>query len=223
MAGVGAVIVAAGRSERMGGIDKLFVEIDGKAVLARSVEAFAAHPAVEAIVVVVSQANLDAAAQLVAQVVPGAKVVLGGERRRDSVLNGLEALPPGTQTVLVHDGARPLVTAPLIDAALAGALEYGAAVCSVPLTDTVKRAGEDGMIRSTVSRQSLYLAQTPQAFHIDLLRHAHIFSELDATDDAALVELMDAPVKLVQGSRRNIKITTPEDLQLAEALLSLEE
>ena len=204
----------------MGGVDKLLLELGGRPVLAHSIRVFAARPDVETLVIVVSGTNEAAVRGLVKDLAPEALIVLGGIRRRDSVLNGLEALPPGTEYVLVHDGARPLVTAGLIDAALAGAREHGAAICAVPLTDTVKRAGEDGFVRSTVSRQGLYLAQTPQAFHADLLRHAHSFSDIDATDDASMVELMDAPVLLVQGSTRNIKLTTVEDLRLAQALLA---
>jgi 2-C-methyl-D-erythritol 4-phosphate cytidylyltransferase len=219
---VGAIIVAAGRSERMGGVDKLLMPLAGEAVLVRSVTVFAAHPDVDTIVVVTSEANEAVVRELLAPLAPKAIVVTGGSRRRDSVLNGLDAMPPGTEHVLVHDGARPLVTPDLISAALAGAREHGAAICAVPVSETVKRAGEGGFVRSTVSRQGLYLAQTPQAFHIDLLRHAHGFSDIDATDDAAMVELMDAPVLLVPGSSRNIKITTPDDLALAEALLAIE-
>jgi 2-C-methyl-D-erythritol 4-phosphate cytidylyltransferase len=219
VAGVGAIIVAAGRSERMGGLDKLLQLLGGRPVLAHSLATFAQHPEIEAIVVVTSETNLATVRELVAAAAPGSQVVLGGARRRDSVLAGLNALPTGIEYVLVHDGARPLVTHDLIDAALAGARETGAAVCAVPVNDTVKRADEHGLVRSTVSRQGLWLVQTPQAFHVDLLREAHAFSDLEATDDAALVELMDAPVRLVQGSARNIKITTPEDLRFAEALL----
>ena len=222
MAGVGAVIVAAGRSERMGGVDKLFIDLGGMTVLARSILAFTTHPEVDDIVVVASQANDAAVIDLTKRVASAARVVLGGPRRRDSVSNGLEAMSGSTELVLVHDGARPLVDAASIDAAIAGGREHGAAVCAIPIVDTVKRGGEDGMVRGTVSRQGLYLAQTPQAFHIDLLRHAHSFTDIDVTDDAALVELMDAPIVLVQGSPRNIKITTPEDLRLAEAFLALE-
>ncbi len=219
---VGAIIVAAGRSERMGGIDKLLQPLGGRPVLAHSLAVFSAHPEIDAIVVVTADANRDAVQALVDAYAREARVVLGGARRRDSVHAGIGALPLHCERVLVHDGARPLVTAALIDAAIAGTQDCGAAVCAVPVNDTVKRSDESNMVRSTVSRQNLWLVQTPQAFHVDLLREAHLFSDIEATDDAALVELMDAPVRLVLGSPRNIKITTPEDLRLAEALLSFE-
>jgi 2-C-methyl-D-erythritol 4-phosphate cytidylyltransferase len=121
--------------------------------------------------------------------------------------------------VLVHDGARPIVTAELIAAALAGARETGAALCAVPVSDTVKRVEDDGLVRGTISREGLWLAQTPQAFQTDLLRRAHAATDIDATDDAALVELLGEPVRVVMGSAHNIKVTTPGDLALAEALL----
>jgi 2-C-methyl-D-erythritol 4-phosphate cytidylyltransferase len=121
---------------------------------------------------------------------------------------------------VVHDGARPLVTAALIDAAIEGALATGAALCAVPIADTVKRGGGAGLVEATVARDGLWLAQTPQAFRADLLRRAHTATHVDATDDAALVELLSEPVRLVPGSRENIKVTTPEDLALAEALIA---
>jgi 2-C-methyl-D-erythritol 4-phosphate cytidylyltransferase len=128
----------------------------------------------------------------------------------------------GCEYAVVHDGARPLVTAELIDAALAGARECGAALCGVPVTDTVKRADESGHVHTTVAREGLWLAQTPQAFRLDLLLKAHAAVEGDITDDAAMIEHLGGPVKLVQGSRLNIKVTTPEDLALVEALLGAE-
>jgi 2-C-methyl-D-erythritol 4-phosphate cytidylyltransferase len=221
VAGVAAIIVAAGRSERMGGIDKLLQPLGGQPVLAHSLATFAAHPGIGTIVVVVAKSNEAAVRGLASAVAPHANFVTGGDRRRDSVHAGLGALPSGIETVLVHDGARPLVTADLIDAVIAGVREAGAAICAIPITDTIKRADDEGFVRSTVSRQGLWLVQTPQAFHVDLLREAHAFSDIEATDDAALIELMDAPVRLVRGSPRNIKITTAEDLRFAEALLAM--
>jgi 2-C-methyl-D-erythritol 4-phosphate cytidylyltransferase len=214
----GAIIVAAGSSQRMGGEDKLLLPLAGRPVLAYSLAVFAAHPRVDTLLVVAAEANEATVRRLVAEYAPGAAVVLGGWRRRDSVLNGLEALPT-CDYVLVHDGARPLISAELIDAALDGAIESGASLCAVPVSDTVKRADESGLVRSTVSREGLWLAQTPQAFRSDVLRRAHASSDIDVTDDCALVELMGEPVRIVMGSPRNLKITTPSDLALAEALL----
>jgi 2-C-methyl-D-erythritol 4-phosphate cytidylyltransferase len=218
----GAIIVAAGSSQRMRGVDKLFAPLAGRPVLAHSVAAFVSHPSIGETVVVTSSANEEATRALVAELAPRARVVLGGARRRDSVRAGLEALAD-CEYVVVHDAARPMVTAALIDAALEGAREVGAALCAVPITDTVKRSEPSGRVSSTVTRQGLWLAQTPQAFRTDLLLRAHRTVELDVTDDAALIELLGEPVKLVLGSTRNLKISQPEDLALARALLAAAE
>jgi 2-C-methyl-D-erythritol 4-phosphate cytidylyltransferase len=215
---IGGIIVAAGSSTRMGGGDKLLAPVGGRPLIAHSLACFDAHPRIETIAVVASEANA-AALRLIAATFAKARVVLGGKRRRDSVLCGLDALA-GCDIVVVHDAARPLVTAELIDAAIDGALDVGAALCAVPVADTVKRGDAAALVRSTVSRSDLWLAQTPQAFRVDLLRRAHAAHDIDATDDAALVELIDAPVRLVHGSRTNVKVTTPEDLALVEALLA---
>jgi 2-C-methyl-D-erythritol 4-phosphate cytidylyltransferase len=216
---VGAIIAAAGRSERMGGVDKMLVRLAGRPLIAHSVAAFAGSRVIDRVVVVVSEANREAIAALLGEIAPAVTMVPGGERRRDSVLNGLEALA-GCEHVVVHDGARPLVTAELIERALQGARKEGAAICAVPIADTVKRVDDKGFVSGTVSRGGLWLAQTPQAFHAGLLMMGHESTELDVTDDAALLELMGAPVSVVQGSPRNLKVTTPEDLRLAEALLA---
>jgi 2-C-methyl-D-erythritol 4-phosphate cytidylyltransferase len=213
----GAIIVAAGSSRRMGGVDKLLRPLDGRPVLAYSIAAFAASNEVDELVVVASNANYDAVSAIVSQLSPGSRVVLGGERRQDSVRAGLDALGD-VDYVLVHDAARPLVNEALIEAALQGAAEAGAAICAVAVSDTIKR-GSEGLIVETVDRAALYQAQTPQAFRRDLLLRAHQQDAGDATDDAALVERLGEPVRLVQGSPRNIKVTTPDDLHVAEALL----
>jgi 2-C-methyl-D-erythritol 4-phosphate cytidylyltransferase len=205
----------------MGGGDKLQLIVGGHAVLWYSIAAFAGHEGVDDVVVVASEANVEAVRGL-ASGFPKARVVLGGMRRRDSVSCGLEALP-GCEIVVVHDGARPLVTRELIDAAIEGAQETGAALCAVPVSDTVKRGESTGLVRGTVSRENLWLAQTPQAFRSEVLRRAHAAHDIDATDDAALVELIEEPVRLVMGSRRNIKVTTPEDLPLVQALMAAED
>jgi 2-C-methyl-D-erythritol 4-phosphate cytidylyltransferase len=214
-----AIIVAAGGSRRMQGVDKLLAPLGGAPLVAHSIATFARHAAIARLVVVVSEANQDAIRKIVAESpAPDATVVLGGRRRRDSVLQGLLAAGEACDYVLVHDAARPFVDATLIDAALDGAREAGAALCALPVADTVKRADPSGKVSSTVTREGLWLAQTPQAFRRDLLLRAHQTIDIDATDDAALIELLGEPVKLVMGSRRNIKVTLAEDLALAEAL-----
>jgi 2-C-methyl-D-erythritol 4-phosphate cytidylyltransferase len=215
----GAIIVAAGSSQRMGGIDKLLAPLGGRPVIACSIAVFAAHPRIDALAIVISPANEAAIRAIATDLASEARVVLGGSRRRDSVANGLDALGD-CDHVLVHDGARPLVTSDLIDAALDGAIQTGAALCAVPVADTVKRAADTGLVASTVNRERLWLAQTPQAFRTDVLRRAHAAHDIDATDDAALVELIEEPVRLVMGSTENLKITTPSDLALAAAILA---
>jgi 2-C-methyl-D-erythritol 4-phosphate cytidylyltransferase len=214
----GGIIVAAGSSTRMGGLDKLLQTAAGRPVVAHSIARFAAHPRIDRLVVVASEANIEAVRVLAGEF-PGTKVVLGGPRRRDSVLRGLEALGE-CDFVVVHDGARPMVTAELIDAAIGGAMEAGAALCAIPVSDTVKRGDPEGTVLETLAREGLWLAQTPQAFRAELLRRAHAATDVDVTDDATLIEMLGAPVKLVAGSRENVKITTPDDLRLVEALLA---
>jgi 2-C-methyl-D-erythritol 4-phosphate cytidylyltransferase len=225
MGGVGAIIAAAGTSQRMGGVDKLLQPLAGRPLVAHAIEAFASHPAIEHLAVVVSPANEGAVRALVVELTPRARanmvVLTGGARRRDSVLAGLDTVAHlGCDLAVIHDGARPLVTASMIDAVIAGARRGGAALCAVPVSDTIKRVEDNGLVRGTVSREGLWLAQTPQAFELELLRRAHAATDIDATDDAALVELIGAPVLVVPGSAANLKVTLLADLQLAEALLA---
>ena len=204
----------------MGGRDKLLATVAGLPLVAYSLRAFASTPAIDALVIVASEANRGEVAAVARDVAPQARVVLGGERRRDSVRAGLDALAD-CGYVVVHDGARPLVSRELIEAALAGAIESGAALCAVPVADTLKRSDETGLVQSTVSREALSLAQTPQSFRRDLLLRAHESTNVDATDDAALIEWLGEPVRLVMGSSLNVKVTAPADLVLAEALLQI--
>jgi len=151
------------------------------------------------------------------------KIVTGGERRQDSVRHGLSAIESNPELVLVHDAVRPFLTREMIVGVLEQAAKHGAAVVGVPMRDTVKQVGADRLIEGTVDRRSLWLAQTPQAFRLELLREAHREAEqqgFHATDDAQLVEHLGHRVALVDGSAENIKITRPEDLAIGEAILS---
>ncbi|MHB8837213.1 MAG: 2-C-methyl-D-erythritol 4-phosphate cytidylyltransferase, partial [Candidatus Methylomirabilia bacterium] len=148
--------------------------------------------------------------------------VAGGRERQDSVAAGLRALPAGIDYVVIHDGARPFATAALVERVLAAARRHGAALAAVPVHDTIKRVSPDLFLDGTVDRRALWLAQTPQAFSVGLLREAHAQARaagLEATDDAALVEALGHPVRVVPGSRLNFKITTREDLALARLLV----
>jgi 2-C-methyl-D-erythritol 4-phosphate cytidylyltransferase len=207
----------------MGGADKLFARLAGRPLLAHSLVAFQQCPAVERIVLVLSERNRREGAALVeGGAFPKVETLcLGGERRQDSVRAGLAALS-GVRPddwVVVHDGARPLVTPALIEQGLAAARETGAAVCALPAQDTVKEADEQGLVRKTLDRKRLWLVQTPQVFRYDVLREAHERARGDSTDDASLVEALGHRVRLYMGSQRNLKVTTPADLALAEALL----
>ncbi len=216
----GAVIVAAGSGSRMGGADKIFALLDGRPVLARAVETFEKSNLIDGIVIVLSRQNLDKGKKMVESEswTKVKDVCEGGERRQDSVLNGLNCLGE-YEWVVIHDGARPLITADLIENGLDAALETGAAIAAVPVTDTIKVAGDDLTIQGTPPRQSLWAAQTPQVFRYDIIAEAYRKLKYDVTDDARVVEMMGGKVKLFQGSNDNIKITTPEDLATAEILL----
>ena len=217
--GVGAVIVAAGSSRRMGGVDKVFAPLGGKPILARVVDTFERCNAVNRIVVVLSEQNLGRGKQLIAE--QGwskvSDVCAGGRRRQDSVAAGLKRLS-NCHWVVIHDGSRPLVTVDLINRGLEAARETGAAVAAVPVTDTIKVAGDDRIVHQTPPRQNLWAVQTPQVFDIEIITEAYSRWFGDVTDSASLVERLGCGVKIYMGSYDNIKITTPDDLALAEVL-----
>ena len=217
---VGAVIVAAGESRRMRGIDKILTPLAGRPLIAHAIEAFDDSPRIGRIVLVLSRNTLEGGRRLVDE---GGwhkitDVCAGGERRQDSVRAGLELLSD-VDWVVVHDGARPLVDADIIGRGLDAAAETGAAVASVPVTDTIKRAGPGYIVVNTPPREELWAAQTPQVFRRQVLADAHERVSEDVTDDAAMVELAGGAVKLFMGSYENIKVSTPEDLAAARVLL----
>ncbi|HEY8490533.1 MAG TPA: 2-C-methyl-D-erythritol 4-phosphate cytidylyltransferase [Dehalococcoidia bacterium] len=216
---VGAIIVAAGRSARMEGVDKLFAPLGGRPLLARTLAAFP-EAEVDRLVLVLREENLERGRALLAELPPGlpATAVPGGERRQDSVWAGLQALGP-CAWVVVHDGARPLVEPELIRRGLAAAQATHAAVAAVPVVDTIKEVDEGGLVRRTLDRTRLWAVQTPQVFRRELLERAHREVTAEVTDDAAMVELLGHPVTVYRGSYRNLKVTTPADLAAAEALL----
>ncbi|MFC2032192.1 2-C-methyl-D-erythritol 4-phosphate cytidylyltransferase [Chloroflexota bacterium] len=221
---VGAIIVAAGGSQRMGGLDKTLAPLDGKPVLAHVIGVFQECNSIDQIVVVVNSQNLKPCQQVVAE--QGwskvAEVCLGGQRRQDSVAAGLRYLD-NCQWVVIHDGARPLVTVDLIECGLEAAAETGAAVAAIPVTDTIKVAGNDRIVQQTLPRHNLWAVQTPQVFRFDIIDKAYRQTTDEVTDDASLVEKLGYRVKLYMGSYDNIKITTPDDLALAEVLWSKHE
>ena len=217
---VGAVIVAAGHSRRMDGVDKTLAPLMGRPLIAHSLQAFNDSPLVGTVVLVMSPQNIRQGRRLVAE--SGwnkvSEVCTGGERRQDSVRRGLEAMPRTDWTV-VHDGARPCVDQEMIAMGLARAQETGAAVAAVPVNDTIKSVGPDLVVTGTIKREGLWAAQTPQVFKTDLLLRAHEAVSEDVTDDAAMVGLTGGAVIIFMGSPHNIKVTTPEDIPIAEAVL----
>jgi len=220
-----AVIVAAGSSRRMEGRDKLWLPLAGRITLARTIDVFETSPIISTIVLVLNAERISGATMLCQQ--EGwhkiARIVAGGTRRQDSVRIGLDALleiAPTTDWVMIHDGARPLVTLSILEAGLQAAQEYQAAIAAVPVKDTIKQV-QQGWIRSTLDRSQLWAVQTPQVFSLPLIHHAHHtpLAQQDVTDDAALLEQLGQRVAIFPGSYTNIKITTQEDLLIAETLI----
>ena len=217
---VGAVIVAAGRSSRMGGVDKTFAPLLGAPLIAHAVEAFEAHPGISDIVLVLASESVQRGREL-ANTKGWSKVGTvcpGGDRRQDSVYNGLQALGP-CDLVMVHDGARPCVDQATLDRGIQAAAEHGASIAGVPVKDTIKRVSSSLVIEETPERAALWQAQTPQVFRYQLLLDAHRQCAGDFTDDAAMVEALGYRVRVFEGAYENIKVTTSGDLVIAEAFL----
>jgi 2-C-methyl-D-erythritol 4-phosphate cytidylyltransferase len=215
---VTVVIPAGGLGTRLGArTPKQFLRIGGVPILAMTVGHFARHPAVTAIVVAAPASRVELARRLLPTVARGGPlaVVAGGATRQDSVWHGIGAAPPDTEIIVVHDGVRPFIDRGLIDAVLAAALADGAALCALPIAETVKRV-RDGLVETTLERGGLWAVQTPQAFRAEVLREAHEKARRDGvvgTDDAMLVERLGHPVRVVPGREVNVKITTAEDLR----------
>jgi 2-C-methyl-D-erythritol 4-phosphate cytidylyltransferase len=204
----------------MDGVDKVFAPLGGKPVLSRVLAAFEQCESISQIIVVVSKANLEKCRELIAKnnYSRPIEVCAGGKRRQDSVAAGLKQLKD-CDWVVIHDGARPLVTKELIERGLEAAKETGAAAAAVPVTDTIKVADDDRIVRQTPPRQNLWAVQTPQVFRAGIISKAYQEAKGEVTDDASLVEALGNKVKLYMGSYDNIKITTGSDLLVAEALL----
>lgn len=223
-----ALIVAAGQGLRMGSAQrKQYLKLCGSPVLVRTLRVFDRSPDIRSIVVVVPSSEMDFCKKEIlssASLESHVQLIAGGRRRQDSVFNGLEHLGDARGVVLIHDGVRPLVSTALIHDCIQGALQWGACIPVIPVVDTLKRIDSQDNILGTMPRQSIRMAQTPQAFSLPIIRRAHQEARRlgrEATDDASLVEAMGIPVHVITGSRENIKITTPEDLAYAEALLKL--
>ncbi|MCX8126155.1 MAG: 2-C-methyl-D-erythritol 4-phosphate cytidylyltransferase [Dehalococcoidia bacterium] len=217
-----AIVVAAGQSQRMEGTDKILASLGGRPVITWSLDALETCPSIGQIVLVLNSNNLPAGQELMASKrwpkLSG--VCLGGIRRQDSVKAGL-ALVKDFSWVVVHDGARPFISSRLIEGVLEAAHDTGAAIAAIPARDTIKLARKkDATVSRTIPRERVWLAQTPQVFSYNIIRRAYEIETGDVTDDASLVERLGIKVKLYYGSHWNIKITTPEDLELARVIMA---
>jgi 2-C-methyl-D-erythritol 4-phosphate cytidylyltransferase len=223
---ISAVIPAAGSGARMGSdIKKPYLKIGSKPILAHTLQVFEKSFLVDDIFVVVSDEDIKRCKDEVINPYnfhKVADVLAGGTTRQASVFNGIQRTSDDTDIVIIHDGVRPFITEKIIETSVESAYQWGAAVVAVPVKDTIKVADNDNFVSSTPDRSQLWAIQTPQVFRREILIKAHLYAQernIDATDDAALVEKLGYKVKLVMGSYRNIKITTPEDLVIAKAFI----
>jgi 2-C-methyl-D-erythritol 4-phosphate cytidylyltransferase/2-C-methyl-D-erythritol 2,4-cyclodiphosphate synthase len=217
---VSALIAAGGRGLRFGASQpKQFVSLGGRSILERSVEVFCRCDAIDEVVVALPPDLIDSPPALFATEKP-LTIVAGGARRRDSVANAFARVADRADVVVIHDAARPFVTADTIRRTVSAAAESGAAIAAIAAHDTVKRADARRVITATLPREEIYLAQTPQAFRTAVLKEA-LAVDGDATDEAMLAEQAGHAVRIVEGDPRNLKITTPTDLAMAERLLGL--
>ncbi|WP_070121449.1 2-C-methyl-D-erythritol 4-phosphate cytidylyltransferase [Bacillus marinisedimentorum] len=217
------VIPAAGRGKRMNaGKNKLFIDMNGEPVIAYTMKVFDREPDCTEIILAVHKEEMGEFKKMISRIGFETEIKLaeGGKERQDSVYNGLKKTTG--DIILVHDGARPFITGNMVGRLAEAAAEHGAAIAAVPVKDTIKKA-EAGFVTETVDRSTLMTVQTPQAFRRDLILKAHEHARQTSfvgTDDSSLAELLGFPVKIIEGSYRNIKLTTPEDLIFAEAILA---
>ena len=204
---------------------KQFLELAGSPILLHTLSAFEKAASIDAIVVVTESSWLEQTTDLIqsSNFKKPWSVVAGGAERQDSVRNGLNAIPDDAEIVAIHDGVRPFIDPSLIDASVKHASAEGGCIVGIPVRDTLKRAN-DTIVVETVDRSTLWAAQTPQTFRTDILRRAFEAADADdflGTDDASLVERLGLPIHLITGQSINIKITSPEDIQIGEAILKM--
>ena len=222
---VSAVVPAGGSGTRMGGpVPKQFQSLNGKPILFYTLKTLQDSGVISEIVLVVPEKEYKAAcADWLGKPEIVKKVVIGGEKRQDSVFNGFVEVSQDTEIVLVHDGVRPLLSQKMISESIDAAREYGAAITAIPVSDTIKRVVSSGLVSETIDREGLWRVQTPQAFRYPLLKEAFEKANSEnfyGTDEGTLIEHLGKPVKIVEGSEQNIKITRPEDLELSETFIS---
>ena len=209
----------------MGGtVPKQFQALRGKPVLHYTLKTFQESGLIDSLVLVVPEKELaNARTDWLGSPPLVKQVVMGGEKRQDSVFNGYKALPKDTDIVLVHDGVRPFLSKKMIQETIDAAEKFGASITAIPVNDTIKQVDESGKVQCTVEREGLWRVQTPQAFRYDLLGQAFQNAQKDSfygTDEGALIEYMGQPVRVVDGSEWNLKITRPEDLVLGESIVT---
>jgi 2-C-methyl-D-erythritol 4-phosphate cytidylyltransferase len=222
---VGAIIVAAGRGTRMGlGYNKVLAPLCGKPVIEWTLQSFVQSKLTDSLVLVISPEDEEAMAEISIPYMKTVdlKIVYGGDSRQDSVYNGLKALNDNIAAVLIHDGARPFIDRGIIERSIRAAFEFGAACAGVPVKDTIKIVSENNVVSSTPDRRLVWSAQTPQAFKKEIIAEAYrkaMEKGVSCTDDAGIAEAAGFKVTMFQGSYRNIKLTSKEDLLLAEQFI----
>ena len=220
-----AVVPAGGTGTRMGGtVPKQFLELNGKPILYYTLKTLQDCGIISELILVVPEKEYDnACTDWLGKPEIVTKVVVGGKKRQDSVYNGFCELSQKTEIVLVHDGVRPFLSHQMIQKSVDAAREYGAAITAIPVNDTIKRVDDSGLVSQTVDREGLWRVQTPQVFRYELLQEAFKKANSEkfyGTDEGTLIEHLGKPVKVVEGSEQNIKITRPEDLRLSEIFIS---
>ncbi|QUH19843.1 2-C-methyl-D-erythritol 4-phosphate cytidylyltransferase [Alkaliphilus sp. B6464] len=221
-----AIIVAAGKGRRMGReYNKQYILLGNKPIVAHTIEVFEDSSLIDEIILVVGKGEVDLIKQIIIDKYNFKKVISiveGGDRRQDSVYNGLRAIGNNCNIVLIHDGARPFITDSIIEEGIDVANKTGACIAAVPVKDTIKVSNESMDVVNTPNRETLWAVQTPQVFKYQLVMDAYEKlqnSNIEATDDAMIIERLGYTVKIIKGSYENIKITTPEDLILGEGIL----
>jgi 2-C-methyl-D-erythritol 4-phosphate cytidylyltransferase len=222
---VSAIIPAAGMGLRMGSrIPKQYLLLDGKPILHHTLSVLDQCSHVDQIILVVSEKEIVQAHQIQQSHSKVTKVIPGGKERQDSVFNGIQNLDSDTDIVVVHDGVRPFVSPDLVRKTVEAARDYGAAIAAIPVSDTLKKVSDKGLVEHTVNRDGLWRVQTPQTFQVSLLKEAYGKAQANnfyGTDEASLVEYMGREIKVISGSELNIKITRAEDLVLGEKIAEL--
>jgi 2-C-methyl-D-erythritol 4-phosphate cytidylyltransferase len=223
-----AVIVSAGKGHRfMEGRKKQFYFLAEKPILAHTLDKFESSPLIRSILLVVAQEDMDYCLKEIIEKYRYKKIsqiIPGGKRRQESVKNGIDALAKDVEIVAIHDGVRPFVTREMVEESIRSAIRFGAVVFAMPVKETIKIAHPDGTVLKTLDRESIWQVQTPQTFQVNLIKEAHHKAMEDGfigTDDASLVERLGMKVHILPGSYTNIKITTPEDLILANLFLKM--